>query len=247
LILGLLIRAVPSDQGLTGTNNPNAASLLLVLTVGACFAGAANAVWELVKERSIYSRERAAGLSSGAYLLSKLLVLGVISAVQAVMMLAIGLTGRPLPAQGAALTHLPIVELVLAMAGLSIASMTVGLLVSAVVNTTDKALPLLVVAVMAQVVLSGGIFPLVGKTGLEQISWLAPSRWGFAAMASTSSLNTVQPPPAPGSGGAVATDPLWNHTLSTWVTDMGLMLLLALACAILTWWRLARMGPAKRR
>jgi ABC transport system ATP-binding/permease protein len=249
LILGLLIRAVPSPQGLAGTNNADAVSLLLVLTVGACFAGAANAVWELVKERSIYSRERAAGLSAGAYLLSKLLVLGVISAVQAAVMLAIGLTGRPLPAHGAALTHLPLVELLIAMAGLSIASMTLGLLVSAVVNTTDKALPLLVVAVMAQVVLSGGIFPLVGKTGLEQVSWLSPSRWGFAATAATANLNQIEPSPAPqaaASGAAVPTDPLWNHALSTWVTDIAIMLVLALAFATLTWWRLAKMGPAKR-
>ncbi len=250
LVLGLLIRAVPSPQGLTGSNNADAVSLLLVLAVGACFAGAANAVWELVKERSIYSRERAAGLSAGAYLLSKLLVLGLISAVQAAVMLAIGLTGRPLPAHGAAFTHLPLVELLIAMAGLSIASMTLGLLVSAVVNTTDKALPLLVVAVMAQVVLSGGIFPLHGKTGLEQISWLSPSRWGFAATAATANLNKIEPAPAPqaaASGAAVPTDPLWNHTLSTWVTDVAVMLLLALAFALITWWRLAKMGPAKRR
>ncbi len=250
LILGLLIRAVPSPQGLTGTNNADASSLLLVLAVGACFAGAANAVWELVKERSIYSRERAAGLSSGAYLLSKLLILGLISAVQAAVMLAIGLTGRPLPAHGAALTNLPLVELLIAMAAMAIASMTLGLLVSAVVNTTDKALPLLVVAVMAQVVLSGGIFPLHGKAGLEQISWLSPSRWGFAATASTSSLNVIEPPPPPqtaGSAAAVSGDPLWNHTPSTWIIDIALVLLLAVAFALLTWWRLAKMGPVKRR
>jgi ABC transport system ATP-binding/permease protein len=250
LVLGLLIRAVPSPQGLTGTNNADAVSLLLVLAVGACFAGAANSVWELVKERSIYSRERAAGLSAGAYLMSKLLILGVISAVQAAVMLAIGLTGRPLPAHGAALYNLPLVELLIAMAALAIASMTLGLLVSAIVNTTDKALPLLVVAVMAQVVLSGGIFPLNGKTGLQQISWLSPSRWGFAATASTSNLNQIEPAPVPqaaASGAAVPTDPLWNHTLSTWVTDIGMVLLLALVFAMLTWWRLAKMGPAKRR
>jgi len=250
LVLGLLIRAVPSPQGLTGTNNADAVSLLLVLTVGACFAGAANAVWELVKERSIYSRERAAGLSAGAYLMSKLLILGLISAVQAAVMLAIGLTGRPLPAHGAALYNLPLVELLIAMAALAIASMTLGLLVSAIVNTTDKALPLLVVAVMAQVVLSGGIFPLHGKTGLEQISWLSPSRWGFAATASTANLNQIEPPPVPqaaASGAAVPADPLWNHTLSTWVTDVAMVLLLALVFALITWWRLAKMGPAKRR
>ncbi len=250
LVLGLLIRAVPSPQGLAGVNNADATSLLLVLAVGACFAGAANSVWELVKERSIYSRERAAGLSAGAYLLSKLLILGVISSVQAAVMLAIGLTGRPLPAHGAVLTNLPMVELLLAMAALAIASMTLGLLVSAVVNTTDKALPLLVVAVMAQVVLSGGIFPLYGKAGLQQISWLSPSRWGFAATASTVNLNKIGPPLAAqsaASGTAVPPDPLWDHTAATWLTDMGILLLLALAFALLTWWRLAKMGPAKRR
>ena len=136
------------------------------------------------------------------------------------------------------------------MALLAIASMTLGLLVSSIVNTSDKAMPLLVVAVMAQVVLSGGIFPLQGKAGLEQVSWLSPSRWGFAATASTANLNAIEPPPVPAaatSGAAVPTDPLWNHTLSTWVTDVAVLLLLALVFALITWWRLAKMGPAKRR
>ena len=93
ILLGLLIKVVPSPQGLAGTDNADAVSLLLVLTVGACLAGAANSVRELVKERAIYTRERAAGLSAGAYFLSKVLILGVISIVQAVVMLAIGLTG----------------------------------------------------------------------------------------------------------------------------------------------------------
>ena len=68
--------------------------MLLILVIGACFAGAANAVRELVKERAIYTRERAAGLSAGAYLVSKLVILGVISAVQAVVLVGIG-AGRP--------------------------------------------------------------------------------------------------------------------------------------------------------
>jgi len=45
----------------------------------------------------------------------------------------------------------------------------------------------------------------------------------------------------------VQPDPLWNHTASAWLTDMGAMLALALAFALLTWRRLAKMGPAKRR
>ena len=249
ILLGLLIKVVPSPQGLTGRGNADAISLLLVLAVGACLAGAANAVRELVKERAIYTRERAAGLSAGAYFLSKVLVLGVISIIQAVVMLAIGLIGRPLPAHGSVLTHLPLLELLVAVAGLTIATMTLGLLISAVVNSSDKTLPMLVVLVMAQVVLSGGVFSLNGKAGIGQLSWLAPSRWGFAATASTANLNVIGqlPGASAASGAAVQPDPLWDHTAATWLTDIGIMLALALAFALLTWWRLAKTGPAKRR
>ena len=81
VILGVLIHFVGTSQGLAGRphTNQSAQEVLLMLVICACLAGAASSVRELVKERSIYIRERAAGLSSGAYLASKLLVLGVIS------------------------------------------------------------------------------------------------------------------------------------------------------------------------
>ena len=81
-------RVMPAPLGLVGPDNQGAESLLLILVISACFAGAANAVRELVKERSIYSRERAAGLSAGAYLVSKLVILGLISGVQAIVLVA---------------------------------------------------------------------------------------------------------------------------------------------------------------
>jgi ABC transport system ATP-binding/permease protein len=242
LLMGLLIRAVPSAQGLAGPSNASAASLLLVLAIGGAFTGAANSVRELVKERPVYERERAAGLSAGAYLASKLAVLGVISGLQAVVMLAAGIAGRRLPATGAALTHLPLLELLLAIGALAIASMALGLLISALVNSSDKTTPLLVVSVMFQVILSGGVFMLNGKAGLDQLSWLSPSRWEYAATAATASLNKIMPamqgaPP----------DPLWTHDASTWLTDIGITLLLGLIFTLFTWRRLARMGPAPRR
>ncbi|MGO9159900.1 MAG: FHA domain-containing protein [Streptosporangiaceae bacterium] len=193
IVLGVLIRAVPAPLGLAGRNNGGAESLLLILVISACFTGAANAVRELVKERAIYSRERAAGLSAGAYLVSKLVILGLISSLQAVILVVIGLTGRPLPPQGSLLKHLPMVELLLAIGLLAIASMTLGLLISAAVNTSEKTMPLLVITVMFQVILTGGVFSLAGKAGIEQVAWLSPSRWGFAATASTTNLNVIQP------------------------------------------------------
>ena len=68
--------------------NGTATTVLLILAVGACFAGAANSVRELIKERVIYERERATGLSRSAYLMSKVIVLGVITALQGVIICA---------------------------------------------------------------------------------------------------------------------------------------------------------------
>jgi ABC-type multidrug transport system ATPase subunit len=244
IILGVLIRLVGSSQGLAGPphSNENASETLLLLVVCACLAGAASSVRELVKERTIYVRERAAGLSSGAYLSSKLLVLGVISVVQSVVLVLLGLIGRPMPPTGAFLTGAPFVEILLAIAVLALASMCLGLLVSALVSTSEKAMPFLVLLTMIQVILSGGVISLGQKTGLNQLSWIAPSRWGLGAMASTSNLNVITP-----SAGGNFTDPLWTHSAGIWLRDMGAQAGLALVFALLAWFRLRRLGPRRRR
>jgi ABC transport system ATP-binding/permease protein len=243
IILGALVRLIPSPEGLAGApmTNTGAEELLLVLVISACLAGTANAIRELVKERAIYIRERAAGLSSGAYLASKVLVLGVISVVQAVLIVGIGLTGRHLPPSGSLLTHLSMVELLLGIAFLAFASMCLGLLVSAMVSTSEKAMPVLVLLTMVQVVLSGGIFSLVGMAGLSQLSWLSPSRWGMGAVASTSDLNVINP------SMNSKPDPIWNHTSHVWLQDMGLQLALGLVFLLIAWWRLERLSPGRRK
>ncbi len=64
-------------------------------------------------------------------------------------------------------------------------------------------MPLLLVAVVVQIILSGGVFVVNGKVGAEQLAWVAPSRWGFAATAATSNYNVI----VPGAGvSAVAAD-----------------------------------------
>jgi ABC-type multidrug transport system ATPase subunit len=195
IALAAAIRVIPAPDGLAGRPGTNdaATGLLLILAISACFTGTVNAVGEIVKERAIYSRERAAGLSAGSYLLSKLLVLGLISGLQAVILVVAGLAGKKLPADGAFLKHLPLVELLLAMGALAVTSMALGLMISAMVNSSEKAMPLLLVTVVVQVVLSGGVFAIAGKVGVEQIAWLAPSRWGYAAAGATSNLNVIQP------------------------------------------------------
>jgi ABC-type multidrug transport system ATPase subunit len=241
VILAAILQLVSNQQGLGGgpDSNANAQEVLLILAIGACFIGALNSIREIVKERSIYSRERAAGLSAGAYLWSKLLVLGVLSALQAALMTVIGLAGKPLPASGVLLKSQPLLELVLAMALLAVASMALGLLISALVNSSETTLVLLFVTVMAQVVFTGGAFPIGGRPGLSQVAWIFPARWGYGAVASTANLNVITPDAKP--------DSLWKHSLGTWGLDMGMMVLLTAVFALITWRVLKRSNPGRRR
>ncbi|HTT53589.1 MAG TPA: FHA domain-containing protein [Streptosporangiaceae bacterium] len=241
IVLGGLILAMgrTAPQGLAGHDNGGVSSVLLTLVICACLAGTTNSVRELVKERAIYERERAAGLSSGAYLWSKLIVLGVITAVQAAVLVLIGLAGLKMPSQGSVLASSPRVEIILAVALLAVASMTLGLLVSAIVNTSEKTMPFLVLSVMAQVILSGGLLAL--PAGLAQISYLTPARWGFAATASTVDFNNIIPP------GQFKPEWIWNHTPVSWLTDMAAQAVLALLFLAVAWWRLVRLSPGRKR
>jgi ABC transport system ATP-binding/permease protein len=245
ILLGVLIYFVPSKEGLAGApgTNSGAAELLLMLVICICLSGSFGAVRELVKERTIYIRERAAGLSAGAHLFSKLVVLGVIVVVQSAVLVALGLMGRKMPPQGSLLHGMPLLELFLAIALLGIASMCLALLVSALVATSERGMLVAVGVTAFQIILSGGAFVLNGMAGLSQLSWLAPARWGFAALASTVNLNVIQP----AQPGSASTDPLWNHTSGTWLRDMVILAGLALIFALLAYLRLRRLTPGRRR
>ena len=243
IILGALIRLVPTNEGLAGPfgTNTEVSELLLILVICACLSGTASSIRELVKERPIYIRERAAGLSSGAYLFSKLLVLGVISIVQSFVLVLLGVAGRTMPAHGAFLTGAPLIEIMLGIAVLAAASMCLGLLVSAMVSTSEKAMPFLVLLTMAQVILCGGVL-LLSQAGLSQVAAIAPSRWGYAAVATTVNLDKL----TPNQPGEII-DPLWKQTSSNWLRDMGIMIGLAAVFTVLAWIRLRRIGPRRRK
>ena len=252
VILGVLIRLVGGSTGLgptsaTNPTNVNAQTTLLLLVICACLSGAASSVRELVKERVIYVRERAAGLSSGAYLSSKLVVLGAISIVQSAVLVLIGLIGHPLPPKGALLSGFPLGELLVAIAVLALASMCLGLLVSAMVSTSEKTMPILVLLTMVQVILSGGVVSLVKKAGLSQLAWISPSRWGFGAVAATSNLNSLDGAPPPSPTRIAPLDPVWTSSPANWLRDMGLMIALGLVFVAIAWFRLKALGPKRRK
>ncbi|MFF0278657.1 MULTISPECIES: ABC transporter ATP-binding protein/permease [unclassified Streptomyces] len=232
-VLGAVSVVIPADFGLGKPTPPSrfngdAGTIMLILAVGMCFSGAANSVRELIKERVIYERERAVGLSRSAYLMSKVIVLGVITALQGVIICAIGFSTRALPEEG--LLMPPAVELCIQVIGLGLTSMMVGLVISALVKTAEKTMPLLVMFAIIQVVFTGILFQVYDSPGLEQFAWLMPSRWGIAGAGATLDLAHLMPPwdqknPA-------NTDPLWEHTVGQWSLDLGIQLFMAAVCCV---------------
>jgi ABC-type multidrug transport system ATPase subunit len=253
LIMGALSLAIPAKFGLAATGligpdgaptvNTDASTVLLVLAVGSCLTGAANAVRELIKERVIYERERAAGLSRSAYLMSKVVVLGMITALQTVVLSGICLLPRKLPSSGLLFSGSPLPEMMIAAMLLGVSAVMVGLVVSAVVRTVEKTMPLLVLITIVEVVFCGSLFPLFGKPILEQFAWLSPSRWAVAAEAATVDLPGIMGPPQ----GRSTTDPLWQHTITQWGTDIGVLVLLSVACGALVIRLLRRHEPEVMR
>ncbi|MFE5603727.1 FHA domain-containing protein [Streptomyces coelicoflavus] len=234
-VLGAVSLLIDADKGLlpnpanpqTGRIIPNgtATTVLLILAVGACFAGAANSVRELIKERVIYERERATGLSRSAYLMSKVFVLGLITVFQGLLVGVIGFASREIPEEGLVLGGMTLVELSLPIMALGFASMMFGLVISSLVKTAEKTMPLLVMFAIIQVVFTGCLFALNGAVGVNQFSYLMPSRWAVAAAGATLDFNKISPPEK----GAEA-DPLWEHTVGAWGMDMAALIVLGVIC-----------------
>ncbi|WP_018638130.1 FHA domain-containing protein [Parafrankia elaeagni] len=246
-LLGAIPRAIPGDLIAASDGGPNrdAPTVLLVMTLCACFMGMSNSVREIVKERPIYRRERAIGLSRTAYIGSKIVVLTLITTLQALVFTTIGIAGRPM---GDGLFGFPFLEAAIAVIALSLASAMLGLVISSLVDNADKTMPLLVLITMAQLVFSGGLVAADGTPGLEQVSWIAPARWGFAALASVIDLNTIS-----GFGTEInpdfPADPLYQFTSTQFLIDIGGAFAVGVVCVIAVSFLVRRMDPktSKRR
>ncbi|MBT2504309.1 FHA domain-containing protein [Streptomyces sp. ISL-98] len=230
-VLGVVSVVIPADFGLAPPEPPSrfngdAGTIMLILAVGMCFSGAANSVRELIKERVIYERERATGLSRSAYLMSKVIVLGVITAIQGVIICAIGFASRDLPEEG--LLMPPAVELCVIIIALGFTSMMFGLVISSLVKTAEKTMPLLVMFAIVQVVFTGILFQVYGSPGLEQFAWLMPSRWAIAGAGATLDLSHLMPPWDPQN--PTDLDPLWEHSAGVWGMNITVLLAIGVAC-----------------
>jgi ABC-type multidrug transport system ATPase subunit len=173
----LLLFAYPSDVLSYNVGDYNRAkSLIFFLVCISIWFGTSNSAREIAKEAAIWRRERTVNLGIFPYVLSKVIVLLGLAAVQGVVMLGMVSLKVVWPALGWALyAKLYLVFVLVAAAGL-----TMGLMCSALVSNPDKAASLVPILLIPQIVFSGAMMPLEGVS--EWISYLTISKWGLELM-----------------------------------------------------------------
>nr|WP_096289620.1 FHA domain-containing protein [Mycobacterium ahvazicum] len=244
LLLSLFAHAVPGEAGLSltkaiETKSTQPSQLLVLLIIGGALMGCAASIREIVKERAIYQREHGIGLSRVAYLASKVVVLTALTTLQGLILGFLGVVGLPPPDQAVVLPW-PRAEVAMAVVAVTVVSMLIGLLISAMIGNADRGMPLLVLVVMAELVLCGGMFGVKGRIPLEQLAWLSPSRWAYAMAASTIDLDDLRRT----AGGDE--DPLWEYDPGDWWTAAAACAIQAIVLIILIALRLRQLDPQRK-
>jgi len=143
-------------------------------------------VREVVKERLIYQRERAVYLGIMPYIFSKIIVLGMLCLMQDAVMLLVVNTVAPFTQGGIVLPLL--LEIYITLVLTSLSGLMIGLAVSAVVPTTDRAMSFVPIILIPQVIFSGTVFPF-NNWVTQILAMFFPARWSIGALGSTIGLH----------------------------------------------------------
>jgi len=242
-IMGALSLSVPGDVGfgvpktaLEGGEAPNEpGQILVLLNVGAIFMGTALTIRALIGERAIFLREQAVGLSTTAYMLAKVFVFSCFALMQSGVVVAINIWGKgwgPGAVESGAVIPNRSLELYIDVAACCVGAAMVGLALSAIAKSNEQIMPLLVIAIMSQLVFQGGMIPVTGRIVLDQMAWVTPARWGFASTASTIDLLRLVPGPL------TPQDSHWKHTAGAWWFNMAMQGLICIGYLGLVRWKI---------
>ena len=152
--------------------------VLFMVAISAIWLGAQNAAREIVSEQAIYKRERMFNLKILPYIFSKISVLSFFSIIQSAIFIFILFIRY----NNSDITDLnePF-KLFLWMIFLSIVSTFLGLLLSSMVRTTERAMTILPLILLPQIMLAG-IISKISSGLVESISYLTLSRWGVEGL-----------------------------------------------------------------
>ena len=212
LVIGLVFNT-DTDNDITRVAAYNNMSFIMMLS--AIWFGCLNAAREVVKELPIYLRERSINLGIGPYLASKLLPLAALALIQCLLLLATVTALSDLP--GSFSERLATLFLA------TLAATAMGLTISTLASSNDKAIAMVPILLIPQVILSGAVVKLESTTELvAQLTIIA--YWAFDAMKVSFDKATL-----------ALNDPLGNPLMPIkhefW-NDLGALALLCLAFMI---------------
>jgi ABC-type multidrug transport system ATPase subunit len=180
---------------------------LFVMVMAAIWFGTLNSAREIVKEAPIYRRERTINLGLVPYVLSKVFVLGLLCVLQSFILLYIVGLKSGYPSSGILLP--PFAEMYVSLLLTSLGGLTMGLLVSSLAPNTDRAISIVPLLLIAQIIFAGNIFKLSGPAAW--LSYLMLARWGMMALGSTVNLHAEATQTASGFYGHD-----YGHLLQAW-------------------------------
>jgi ABC-type multidrug transport system ATPase subunit len=218
-----------ASRGIPGLATPETA-LTLVVTLSV-LSGQTLTYSDIVSDLPTIRREHRTGILTLPVLLSKWLVFAFLAVLQSLVITCSYLLVRPGPAYSLVLQH-PDAELFVDLAAMSVAAMTLGLLISAAMPRLDQAIMLVTGLSVAQITLNGIVTGLSGKLELNVLSMIFPSRWGLAATGASMNLSKISP--------LMSQDGLWSHTVQQWRIDLGELGVLTAVYFLLACWLLAR-------
>jgi ABC-type multidrug transport system ATPase subunit/pSer/pThr/pTyr-binding forkhead associated (FHA) protein len=165
-----------------------ATALVTMLTLALTQAGVFGAANQFIKERPVFKRERSVNLKVGPYVLSKVLVLGVFAVFQvaiviAILSLKVDMSFEPI------FSFFPngVSELFVTLFIAVLASIMLGLFISAAVPSADVVLYIILGQLFIQIILSGTLFPL----GDNPASKMVISHWAMDGMGATVDMNEL--------------------------------------------------------
>jgi ABC-type multidrug transport system ATPase subunit len=156
-------------------NYRNVWSLLFCFSLSAVWFGCINSVREITKEKHIYSRERIVCLKIAPYVFSKLAILLGLCLLQCVVLVTA--VSSFVRIEGS----LPLMFIVVLLS--SICGLTLGLFISSLAGTSDKAVGVLPIILIPQILFSGTVVEIDNMIPLSQgLSNMMVLRWSYGLL-----------------------------------------------------------------
>jgi ABC-type multidrug transport system ATPase subunit/ABC-type multidrug transport system permease subunit len=148
-------------------------AVLFLITVSAIWFGVNNSVREIVAETAIYKRERMFNLMIFPYMFSKIIVLSLFALVQSILFISV----ITLCYKNDEIKWDHWGTGVVWMFYLTFCSTLLGLLVSAANDKTEKAMSIVPMLIIPQIILAG-VVTVISSSLVELLSYFTISRWG---------------------------------------------------------------------